>query len=110
MPDSCCVPPARLGCGLEAFARGITLAIPPVDEQVYPEGCMPVIRRSLDASVLPALLACALLALVAGLLQLLLVLAVCCFADHVKKIKDMRSKMMIPYPYRRKLLCRCHTV
>ena len=92
MPDSCCLPPATPGCGEAAFAQGIALAIPPVDQQVHPEGCMPVIRRSLDAGALPALLACALLALVAGLVQLLLVLAVCCFADHVKKIKDMRSE------------------
>ncbi len=64
----------------------------PFCPQIHPEGCLPVIRRSLSAHVLPALMACALIALVAALLELLLVLAACCFADHVKRIKDMRSE------------------
>ena len=37
-------------------------------------------------------LACALLSLVVALVELLLVFASCCFADHVKKIKDLKSK------------------
>ena len=53
---------------------------------------MPAIRRALLSDVLPLLLACALLSLVVALIELLLVLASCCFADHVKKIKDLKSK------------------
>ena len=53
---------------------------------------MAAIRRVLLSDVLPLLLVCALVSLVVALIELLLVLASCCFADHVKKIKDLKSK------------------
>ena len=59
---------------------------------IHTEGCMAAIRRVLLSDVLPLLLVCALVSLVVALIELLLVLASCCFADHVKKIKDLKSK------------------
>ena len=52
---------------------------------------MLAIRRVLLSDVLPLLLVCALVSLVVALIELLLVLASCCFADHVKKIKDLKT-------------------
>ena len=75
-----------------------TPAIPAVEKVIHTEGCMPAIRRALLSDVLPLLLACALLSLVVALIELLLVLASCCFADHVKKIKDLKSKPHLQSP------------
>ncbi len=68
-----------------------TPSIPPIEKTIHVDGCMPVIRSALVSDVLGLLLACALISLIVALIELLLVMASCCFADHVKKIKDMKS-------------------
>ena len=87
VPDSCCKVETE-GCGNVPFLS--PNAIPPIPAVIHVEGCMVVIKDSLHGSVLPGLLACALIGLVAGLIELLLMLMSCCFADHVKKVKDFR--------------------
>eukprot|EP00095_Tigriopus_kingsejongensis_P002788 maker-scaffold728_size105512-snap-gene-0.18 protein:Tk02788 transcript:maker-scaffold728_size105512-snap-gene-0.18-mRNA-1 annotation:"cd63 antigen" len=86
VPDSCCQEEFE-GCGLQLDFNQ-ELAVPRVDNKINVEGCMPVIKAAMRSSVLPILMACALLALVAALIELLLMLCAFCFADHVKKMKD----------------------
>lgn len=67
-------------------------AIPPISKSIHVRGCMVVIREELESSVMPVLMAAAIILVVVALLELVLVMAACCFADHVKKIKDFRSE------------------
>ncbi|TRY79713.1 hypothetical protein TCAL_01988 [Tigriopus californicus] len=92
VPDSCCKLEFE-HCG-ERVNFNQELAIPRVDSVIHVKGCMPVIKSAMRNKVLPILMACALMALVAGLIELLLMLCAYCFADHVKKIKDVRRSQM----------------
>lgn len=92
VPDSCCRREFE-DCG-QRVNFNQELVIPRVDSLIHVRGCMPVIKGAMRSKVLPILMACALMALVAGLIELLLMLCAYCFADHVKKIKDIRRSQM----------------
>ena len=53
-------------------------------EKIYVNGCMTEARTALFKHVMPLLLICALVSLVVGLIELLLLLCAVCFADHIK--------------------------
>jgi len=89
VPDSCCKERSS-GCGAQPFES--FNPIPPLEEQIHTRGCVQVIALSLREGALPLLLAAALIALVAALLQLVLALCLCCFAGHVRKVKDIKRE------------------
>ena len=96
VPDSCCVEEYE-GCGARPFISED--AIPRVPDVIHTGGCVPAIKHALDAVGLPIMFAAALIALVAALIELLLMLCAWCFAGHVKKIKDEKSKYNISKLY-----------
>ena len=54
-------------------------------ERIHVNGCMDVIRGVLFKHVMPILMICALVGLVVGMMELLLLLCAACFADHIRK-------------------------
>ena len=52
--------------------------------KIHVNGCMTEVRSSLFKHVMPLLLICALVSLIVGLIELLLLLCAVCFADHIK--------------------------
>ena len=54
--------------------------------KIHVNGCMTEVRSSLFKHVMPLLLICALVSLIVGLIELLLLLCAVCFADHIKVI------------------------
>ena len=53
-------------------------------QKIWVNGCMTEARQTLFKHVMPLLLICALVSLVVGLIELLLLLCAVCFADHIK--------------------------
>ena len=65
-------------------------------QKIWVNGCMTEARQTLFKHVMPLLLICALVSLVVGLIELLLLLCAVCFADHIK-VRSLRfhSKLLI---------------
>ncbi len=64
-------------------------------QKIYVNGCMTEARTALFKHVMPLLLICALVSLVVGLIELLLLLCAVCFADHIKvKFKGLLKKIL----------------
>ena len=65
-------------------------------QKIWVNGCMTEARQTLFKHVMPLLLICALVSLVVGLIELLLLLCAVCFADHIKvRSLHFHSKLLI---------------
>eukprot|EP00093_Oithona_nana_P013686 13686.XXX_707878_705850_1 [CDS] Oithona nana genome sequencing. len=91
VPDSCCIR-ERIGCGKTAFEDDNSGTI---SQKIYVNGCMTEARTALFKHVMPLLLICALVSLVVGLIELLLLLCAVCFADHIKRLSSLDGSSTI---------------
>jgi len=92
VPDSCCIK-SRLGCGKKVFEEDANPGT--ISQKIWVNGCMTEARQTLFKHVMPLLLICALVSLVVGLIELLLLLCAVCFADHIKRLSSIDGSSTI---------------